>query len=289
MIILLGHTGFIGKEAYKLIESKGLKVVGISSKEIDFLDRNSCFKLLPLLDDETTLIITIAINRELGDSVETLEQNIQMVSNIARALTQKKIKKCVYLSTADVYGHPNEVITENTVIDPKTYYAISKFSCEKILEIAANQSRVPLLILRYNGVWGPGQRNIGYGLNFFISTIIKEGRVHLWGKGEELRDALFVKDLSRIIVDITLSKSRGIFNIARGTSISFADMAKSLRKVSPKKFKVYYKKRTDPGFNQRFNIRKLKKTLPKAHFTPLEIALKETINLAFKQDTKTWH
>lgn len=289
MITLLGHTGFIGQTVYKLIKAKGLKITGISSKEINFLHKNSSSKLLPFLGDDTTLIISIAINRELGDNVETLQQNIKIISNIAKALTQKPIKKCVYLSTADIYGHPNETISENTAIDPKTYYAISKFCCEKILEVATEQTGIPLLILRYNGVWGPGQKNIGYGINFFIDSINKEGRVTFWGRGEEERDALYVKDLSKIIVDISLSKSRGIYNIARGKSISFADMVRFLKKLSPKKFRIYFKKRTTPNFNQKFNIEKLKKTLPKIYFTPLETSLKETFNLTFKQNTKTWH
>lgn len=289
MITLLGHTGFIGQVVYKLIESKGLKIIGISSREINFLHKNSSSKLLPFLNDDTTLIITIAINRELGDSVETLQHNIKIISNITNALIQKPIKKCVYLSTADVYGHPNEIISENTVIDPKTYYAVSKFCCEKILESVANQSGTPLLILRYNGVWGPYQKNIGYGINFFIDSIAKEGKVTLWGKGEELRDALYVKDLSRIIIDLTLSKSIGVYNIAKGKSISFFDMVSFLKKLSPKKFRIYFKKRTISGFDQKFNITKLKKAIPKIYFTPLEIASKETFDSMFKQDTKTWH
>lgn len=276
-ILLLGHTGFIATHIFEALRANGNKVRGFDREDIDLLLPSSTIRLTKLLASKDILIITAAINRELGDNLETMQDNIKMISNVGRALENQQVKKCVYLSTADVYGRPDHLpITEQTPVTPKTYYAIAKYCCESLLEETCRKASISLLILRYNGVFGPGQRNIGYGPNAFIRSILEERVVRLWGKGQELRDTLYVKDLARIICRLSLGKESGIYNIAKGKSLSFAKMVKMLQKVSPKKFNIIHRKRTGPSFNQVFNITKLKSALPKFPFTTMEQALRET-------------
>lgn len=276
-IVLLGHTGFIATHIFETLRANGNKVRGLNREDIDLLLPSSIIHLTKLLASKDVLIITAAINRELGDNLETMQDNIKMISNVARALENQQVKKCVYLSTADVYGRPDHLpITEQTPVTPKTYYAVAKYCCEALLEETCRKTNCPLLILRYNGVFGPGQRNIGYGPNAFIKSILEEGVIHLWGKGKELRDTLYVKDLAKVISQLSLGKTLGVYNIATGESRTFADIVKMLQKISPKRFKVLTRKRTGPAFDQVFDIARLSKAIPRLSFTPMEQALLET-------------
>lgn len=277
-IVLLGHTGFIGSNIFKKLKLRGMSVKGIDRDKVNLLNgEESASCLSEILTSKSTLIITTAINRELGDNLKTLQGNIKIIANIAQVLESKPIKKCVYLSTADVYGIPEKLpITEETPISPQTYYAIAKYCCEALLEVACRKTNCPLLILRYNGVFGPGQRNIGYGPNAFIKSVLDEGVVRLWGKGEELRDTLYVKDLAKVISQLSLGRASGVYNIATGKSRTFADMVRTLQKISPKRFKVLTRKRTGPAFDQVFDIARLAKAIPRLSFTPMEQALLET-------------
>lgn len=278
-IVLLGHTGFIGKQIYARVKGKGHNVKGLSLPHFNLLNKGNSKKLSSHLNKNTILIITVVINRELGDNLQTMQDNIKMIANIAEALEEKPIKKCVYLSSADVYGRPEKLpITEETPIAPRTYYAVAKYSCERLLQAAAEKSNFPLLVLRYNGVFGPGQINIGYGPNFFIKSIIEDGVVRLWGDGRELRDVVYVKDLAKIITQLSLNKTTGIYNVANGKSRSFLGMVELLKKISSKKFKVIRRKRTSPAFDQVFNIDKLSKVLPRLSFTPFKEALSDTFH-----------
>lgn len=276
-VLVIGHTGFIGKSIVEYLNLKKIKFVGVASKECDLRKSKSSSYLAKLFTKNTTLIVTAAINRELGDTVTNMHTHIKMIANIAKALQISPIRKCVYLSTTDVYGKSNKLpITELTPLGPKTYYAIAKYCSENILQIIARNTRLPLLIFRYNGVFGPGQKNIGYGPNFFIKSILEEGVVKLWGNGQELRDTVYVKDLTRIIVELSFKNSTGIYNIATGRSRSFIEMINMLKEITPKKFKIVKSKRTTPIFNQTFDISNIKRQL-EISFTPMDKALAETL------------
>lgn len=281
-LVLLGHTGFIGKEIFSQLRVKKITVRGFSSKEINLFSPSSVRLLQNLLNKETILIVASAITRELGDNISSMQKNIQIISNIALAIEKSPIKKCVYLSTADVYGKPNGPISEKLPLNPQTYYALAKICSEKILEITLNKTQTPLLIFRYNGVFGPGQKNIGYGPNYFIHSILNEGSVKIWGDGKEMRDSLYVKDLAKIIISLSLSNTSGIYNIATGKSRAFVDILKIIRKVSSIKFTIQERDRTSSSFNQIFDTSKLKKALPAVTFTPLEKVIEETCKQIIK-------
>lgn len=279
-IVLLGHTGFIGKTVFKELKAQKISVHGISSKEIDLVKSQSSKKLERFLKRDMALIITTAITREKGDDLQTFNDNIKIIVNVAHALENNSVKKCVYLSTADVYGHSDRLpITEQTPIKPLTYYAMAKYICEKILQITCQKNNIPLIILRYNGVFGPGQRNIGYGPNYFISEIKKNGLVKIWGNGQELRDTVYVKDLAKIIIELSFNKATGVYNIATGKSYSFTNILKMINLLSAKNFRIVKRKRTSHPFDQIFDNSKLKKIFTKITFTPIEKALWETYNL----------
>lgn len=276
-VLLLGHTGFIGSHIFQVLQNKNIPTQGIATKDVNLLNPKSINYLSKKLTKNTIIIITAAINRELGDNLKTFQDNIKMITHVSLALESINIKRCIYLSTADVYGiAPKLPITEETPVAPQTYYATAKYTCEQVLQITCKKNNIPLLVLRYNGIFGPGQKNIGYGPNYFIKSIAGSGVVRIWGNGKELRDTLYVKDLAKIICALSLGNAKGIYNIAAGKSQRFIDMLTQLKKISRKKFKIEKRKRTSQAFDQVFEISKLKKKLPLFKFTPIKVALEET-------------
>lgn len=280
-VLVIGHTGFIGRTIIDNLKERKVKFEGIASQNCDLRKPHSINYLAKKFNKNIILVIAAAINRELGDNLNSMQTNISMISHIAQALEKKPVEKCIYLSTADVYGRPDKLpITEQTLIKPLTYYAMAKYTGEQILQITCQKNNIPFLVLRYNGVFGPGQRNIGYGPNYFIHEIKKNGLVKIWGNGWELRDTVYVKDLAKIIIKLSLNSTTGIYNIATGQSHSFTNILKMIRPLSTTKFQLIKQKRTSPPFNQIFDTSKLKKVNTKISFTPLAKALGETYNAA---------
>lgn len=280
-IVILGHTGFIGNTIFEQFASQNIIAQGISSKEVDLRKLESRDYLSNTLTASSILIFSAALIRQRGDNLETLQDNIKLASNVASVIENQPIKKCVYLSTADVYDQPVPLpITEETSVNPQTYYAAAKYCSESLLKTACQRSNVPILIFRYAGIFGPGQKEGRYGPNSFVETAIKDRVIKLWGDGKELRDMVYVRDLARIITQLVESDAQGIFNIATGKSVTFLEVAEALRQLLPSPVEIIHQERTGPKFDQGFNVDKLKQTLPNLEFTPLRKALKEMHNLA---------
>ena len=274
-VIILGGTGSVGQPLADSFRMREIETLSLSSRELNLTDVGSVKLLQGLLEYSSILIFAAAKTREKGDTAENMAANIKMAQNVAECLRHNRIKTCIYLSTADVYGIPGKFpLTENSLKDPLTYYARGKSTSEDIL--VANIGSTPLLILRYPGVFGPGQKNIGYGPSAFVRSIKENNAVVIWGNGAEKRDFLYIKDLVELIILLSLGQETGIFNLATGETHSFNEVILILAKILPKKFKVIAKARTGTCFDQVFDNSKLRSALPNFKFHNLEQALLET-------------
>lgn len=282
-IIILGHSGFIGKALFEHFSSEGVTPRGVSSKEIDLRDPESTNYLEGILTPESTLIFSAALIRQRGDNLQTLQDNIRLASNVATVLENHRLKKCIYLSTTDVYGQPMYPISEDSPINPQTYYAAAKFCSESILQTACRRAQTPILILRYGGIFGLGQKEPRYGPNSFVETALKEGVIKLWGDGEELRDMVYVKDLAKATSQLTKGDDQGIMNVATGIPTTFLGVAEVICSLLSPPIRIVHQDRSGPKFNQRFNPEKFRQNLPNFKFTPLKEALTQMVYNAAAQ------
>ena len=137
-----------------------------------------------------------------------------------------------------------------------------------------------LIIFRPTLVYGKNDPHNGYGPNLFIRNAINQKKIKLFGKGEELRDHIYINDLVKICVNLILKKKYGIFNIVTGKVISFFSIAKKIKKLMPD-IKITYKKRTMPmphnGY-RRLSNSKIKKIMPNFYFKNIDLAIKEIID-----------
>ena len=90
--------------------------------------------------------------------------NTEGTKNLAEALIelQMHLKRFVYLSSLSIFGaikeeQPYEDIRENDTPKPNTEYGRSKLEAEKILDSLC--SRIPYIILRPTGVYGPREKD----------------------------------------------------------------------------------------------------------------------------------
>ncbi len=280
-VIILGHTGFIGKALHTYLhQNTTSEIYGYSSLSINLMHPDSLNTLGNIIDEHTTLILTAAITRDKGDTLDAFHSNITMVTNVARFLQGHQINKCIYFSSVNVYGDvaDNLSINENTPINPTSLYGIAKYTGERILQKVANSVGFPLLILRPCRVYGPGDTHLLYGPGDFIHSVLQNKTLRLYGDGKELRDQLYIGDLVRLIHHFTFGNFSGIYNLVTGQSYSYQEIVECLRKVIPYDFSVSHVPRTRPLVNQRFDIIKLSQAVPDFHFTELEQGLRETYN-----------
>jgi UDP-glucose 4-epimerase len=272
-VVLLGHTGFIGKPLFERLQPD---VKGFSSKTLDLRDLSALSALDGVADASTTLIVTSALTPDKGATIDTLGQNFAIAANLGRYLEAHPVGRCVYLSSDAVYPMLDEPVTESSPVEPSNFYALAKYTAEQVLQHAARSAGFPLLILRPTGVYGPGDTHNSYGPNRFVRSIVQERTVRLFGEGEERRDHLFLDDLVGIVAHLAAADISGVVNVASGDSRSFMSVVDELRQVVPYEFKVETATRRSPITHRDFDLARLHQALPEFRCTPFREGLRRT-------------
>ena len=68
------------------------------------------------------------------------------------------LKLYVRISTPEVFGSVDGLITENKSFNPSTPYALSHATIDQHIKLMANQIDFPFIIARYANFYGPGQQ-----------------------------------------------------------------------------------------------------------------------------------
>ena len=136
-VVILGHTGFLGRALVGAFQQRGFEVQGYASADMDLTQPAQTRRLADVMNDDTLLVLAAAIRRDTADTLETAWRNLAITFNVARQLEAHGAAKCVYVSSAAVYGdhEPPESlpITEKTPVDPDVLYAVAKYAGERLL------------------------------------------------------------------------------------------------------------------------------------------------------------
>jgi nucleoside-diphosphate-sugar epimerase len=275
--VVLGSSGFIGRALVRHLEAHGEEVVGHSSTSLDLRGADALKQLGHDADDSTTLYVVAALTPERGVGLAGLADNLAMVLNVGRFVERARLRKCVYFSSDAVYAMRPEPIDEAAPIDAGNLYALSKLNGERILEHAAKASGVPLVILRVTGAYGPEDPHNAYGPNRFVRAIAEGRPVELFGQGEEQRDHVYIDDVARIAAALGDGPSTGVFNLATGTSRTFASIVQDLCDLTPFPVEVEQRPRSGAITHRSFQIERLRDAVPGVSFLPFAEGLACTL------------
>ena len=245
--VLLGGTGFIGSAIAKVLQSAQVDVICPKRKDIDLEKRESAEAISSLVDENTNIIMTVGVKKQLGDNLENWRRNEKILDNFLFAISIKRPRHVLYLSSAAVYGespHFSECITENSTVEPDSYYAISKINAEHLLKKMASEFNFPLCIARPPLIYGLGDKSLGYGPTQFCFNAVHEKLIKVWGDGDELREFVHIQDLAQICFLLSTQRSCGTVNVVRGISYTFRDVLGILQTISSKKLSVEHRKRS---------------------------------------------
>jgi UDP-glucose 4-epimerase len=226
-VLILGHTGYIGSHlaAQFAAGSPAIEVLGRSLPRIDLTTEAGADAVEGMMGPGTLLVVCAAIKKQLGDTRETLNQNLAIVMNLCRILERTPADRCVFFSSAAVYGEDveNTAITEATPVCPTSYYGIGKFTAERLLVKTFASRPDALLILRPALVYGPRESGSFYGPSGFLNAVREGKPITLWGDGTEKREFVFIRDLAMLVHALAIGEASGIVNVVTGQSRTFVD------------------------------------------------------------------
>lgn len=276
-ILVLGNRGFIGAALFNHLKGKNnFEVKGFNSSNLDLISPDSISQIEKVVDENTVVIFAVRAPKNI-DPIKAFEQDLAITCNVARFLKSSLIKKFLYFSSISIYGDEttNLRINEQTKNAPSSYYGISKVVAEEVLRKATQEKGTPLVILRPCMVYGPANKELPYGPNYFLHSLMDKSQLELFGDGSEQRDFLFLEDLAQLTENFIFSNCEGIYNLGTGNSSSLLNIVEILRKITKKDFPIIRLKRNRPKIDQKLDISKLLDLFPNYTFTPLEEGLRK--------------
>tara|TARA_B110000977_G_scaffold183435_1_gene246078 strand:+ start:141 stop:1061 length:921 start_codon:yes stop_codon:yes gene_type:complete len=154
-------------------------------------------------------------------------------ANLVSAVEDSDVKHFIYLSSISVFGTNEEMVDENTLVNPDSSYGISKYLAEKHVQRLIN--KIPTHIIRSGNVYGynPAIR-LDAVINRFMYEAQFEGLVRINGDGSQYRGFISVVGLSKIITSLVQNPNYNSgTHLAVTKSLSINDVLESLLKIYP--------------------------------------------------------
>ena len=117
-------------------------------------------------------------------------------------------KRFYHISTDEVFGSLGKegAFTEETAYDPRSPYSASKAASDHFIRAYFHTYNLPVVLSNCSNNYGPGQYPEKL-IPLFIKNIVENKPLPVYGKGENIRDWLYVEDHAEAI-DLVLHQGK---------------------------------------------------------------------------------
>ncbi len=245
-VLVTGANGFLGQWVLKEFTLNQIGAVGWNGpkgpdNEIDLLKPDAVLDQMQVLRPEVILHLAGAssVAQSWQDPAATVAINVLGTLHLWHAAQKTDVARFIYVSSAEVYaaGENNgEPMDESRSCDPKSPYAISKYTAEQLLHQLTSRASMEVVILRPFNIVGPGQR-AGFVLTDFAQEILTAKRENrervLTGNLDVTRDFLDVRDAVRAYrLLCTQDYQPRVFNICSGLGRSLQEVMQHMLRLA---------------------------------------------------------
>ena len=224
-ILITGGAGFIGSHVVRRLVNKYPDYLIVNADKLTYAGnlenltdidtkKNYTFEKIDIVDKQHVLqlfkkyafdgVIHLAaeshVDRSITGPDEFVFTNIVGTVNLLNAalLSWKSApaeKLFYHISTDEVYGSLGKegLFTEHTAYDPKSPYSASKASSDHMVRAYNHTFGIPVVISNCSNNYGPNQFPEKL-IPLAINNIKNNNPIPVYGKGENIRDWLYVED-----------------------------------------------------------------------------------------------
>jgi dTDP-glucose 4,6-dehydratase len=235
------------------------------------------------------------VDRSLENPNIFVETNILGTVNLLQAAVSIwkndfSSKRFYHISTDEVYGSLGETgyFTEGTPVDPQSPYSASKAASDHFVMAYGNSYDLPVILSRCSNNYGPNHFPEKL-IPLMINNIINNKPLPVYGKGQNIRDWLFVKDHATAIdVIFHRGKTGEIYNIGGNNEWKNIDLVNLLCSIMDEKLErakgeskqliTYVKDRAGHDLRYAIDSARLKTELGWTPSVDFETGLKLTVD-----------
>lgn len=264
-ILVAGGSGLVGSAIVSEFKRLNRDVIGISSKDVNLLDRNKTFEYINDLKP-TAIIDSAAKVGGIGGNnsfpVEFLSQNLQIQTNLMDAAHAARVDKFIFLGSSCIYPKvcpqpiKEEYLLTGELEQTNSAYAIAKISGIELIRSYRKEYGHRWISLMPTNLYGPNDNfdlENGHVLPVLIRKFVEAQRTNAeeviaWGTGTPLREFLHVEDLARAVL-LCLDKYDDSQHINVGTAeeISIKNLAEKIANKVGFKGKIVWNKNKPDG------------------------------------------
>lgn len=272
-IVILGSSGIISINLQKFLKKHKAIFKVFGKTKINLIDKKNIIKLRNIISKKDCVVFISA--EAPVKNLQMLYNNLKMADNFCNKINYNSLNHIIYVSSDAVYKDIKRPITEKSLVMPNSLHGLMHFLREKVF---LQRFKDKLLIVRPTLIYGIDDTHNGYGPNQFLNKKLNKKKIELYGKGEERRDHVFIKDLIEILIYCIKKNGTGILNIASGKIFSFLKIAKIIDNIDGKKYKIKFLKRNGPmphGGYRAFDISLLKKNFKNLKISSIQDGIKK--------------
>lgn len=263
-VLVTGAAGFIGSALVRELSAQSVETIALDGllgglysadekasrwSQMGELSGVSQFQLDLRFDDlsdlpsDITHVVNEAAMPGLGLSWNEFELysgcNLNAVSRLIERSQNWNLAKFIQISTSSVYGREavgNEQIP-TAAISP---YGVTKLAAEHLALAHWRDSGLPITILRYFSVYGPGQRpDMAY--RKFISRALENKEITVLGDGTQSRANTYIDDcVAATISALNLGRDGEVYNISGSRERSLNEALKIIENSVGRSLKLNY-------------------------------------------------
>ena len=250
-LLVTGGAGFIGSNYVRMLLDGSLVGVrkliildkmtysgnksnlkGLNQSDYEFVQGDICdsdlvSKLTKKVDSVVNFAAESHVDRSIDSSKEFFQTNVIGTHTLLEAARRNNLGTFIQISTDEVYGSITEGSwDESFPLLPNSPYAASKASGDLISQAFFRTYGIDVRITRCSNNYGPYQFPEKV-IPLFITNLLKNKKVPLYGDGLNVRDWLHVTDHCRgIHLVLTKGKAGDIFNIGGGRELSNIELTR---------------------------------------------------------------
>lgn len=266
-VLVCGASGFIGRNIFEVLSKRGDLEVRGTCLTRNFLPGDSRLIRADLTSKEEVFRITQGIDVIIQSAATTsgakeicskpyyhVTDNAVMNSLLFRAAHENNVSHVLFFSCSILYPS-SEVPLKETDIDLndsiyEKYFgaAWTKLYIEKMCQFYSQLGQTKYTVIRHSNIYGPHDKFDLERSHLFGATVAKvlgakkNGRIAVWGEGEEKRDLLYVSDLVDFVEQALDRQGEpfGLFNVGVGQSISVLELVQKMIEASGKDLQIEF-------------------------------------------------
>ena len=314
-ILVTGGAGFIGSNFihYWLKKYPGDSVTNLdvltyagnlenlrdleNNKNYKFIKGDICDEVLvnEVVKDFDLIVHFAAeshVDRSIIDCRDFIRTNVEGTKNLLDAARNNRGIRFHHVSTDEVFGSlgpDDRPFNENTPYDPKSPYSASKAASDHLVRAYWHTYKLPITISNCSNNYGPYQFPEKI-IPLFITNLLENKRVPVYGQGENVRDWIYVDD-HNAGVDAVIKKGRisETYCLGGGCELTNLELTKKILKALDKGEEMIDFVPDRPGHDLRYamDYSKAKKELGWQPTVDFGEGLKKTIDW-YKNNQSWW-